>query len=446
MTTFAPIFVPARLREATSDTAWLQAMLEAERALAVVEARLGFIPAEAAESIAASCRAELFDIGELAEEGRRTGNPVEPLVRALRDRVGGKAADFVHRGATSQDILDTAAMLVSRRAVELILHELEGVARRAAILAEEHARTPMVARTLLQQAVPTTFGYKVATWLVGVLDARASLATFREERLAAQLGGAAGTLGAFRDRGISLLGAFAEELGLTCPVAPWHSDRTRIAELGAALERAAGASWKIALDVTLLAQTEVAEAHERDSGASSTMPQKRNPIRSVLTIACARGVGAAALVLRGGMAQEHERGAGGWHAEWSALSDALALTGGAAATTRELLEGLEVDTDRMRHNLETSDGLVVAEQLAFVLAKRLGLREAQKLVAEAAARARDGGRSLREELAADERVSLSASELDAALDPLGYLGSAPELVDAVLARYRASLVESREAP
>jgi 3-carboxy-cis,cis-muconate cycloisomerase len=442
MTTFAPIFVPAVLREATSDAAWLEAMLDAERALALAEARLGVIPADAADSVAASCRAELFDIAELAERGRGAGNPVEPLVRALRERVGGEAADFVHWGATSQDILDSAAMLVSRRTVELILAELDGVATAAANLAEEHARTPMVARTLLQQAVPTTFGYKAATWLTAVLDARAALATVRDGRLAAQLGGAAGTLAAFGDNGIALVEAFANELQLASPLAPWHSDRSRIAELGAALELAAGSVSKIALDVALLAQTEGGEAREGNGGVSSTMPQKRNPSRSAVTIACARGVGAAASLLRGGIAHEHERAVGGWHVEWSALSDALALTGGAAASAREVLGGLELDTERMRGNLDASDGLVMAERLSFLLAEKLGRQDAQRLVADAAARARDGGRPFRAELLADARMSLSPSELDAALDPVAYLGSAPALVASILARYRASLSET----
>ena len=442
MTTFAPIFVPAAFREATSDAAWLQAMLDAERGLALAESRLGIIPVDAAETIAASCTTELFDVEELAEQGRGAGNPVEPLVRALRERVGAQAADVVHWGATSQDILDTGAMLVGRRNVELIIDELDGVAAAAAALAETHARTPMVARTVLQQALPTTFGYKAAGWLAAVLDAREALARVRDDRLAAQLGGAAGTLAAFGDDGIALIEAFANEVQLACPVAPWHSDRTRIAELGAALELAAGAVSKFAVDIVLLAQTEVGEVREADGGVSSTMAQKQNPIRSVVTIACARGVHAAATLLRSGPAHEHERAAGGWHAEWSALSDALALTGGAAASAHELLSGLEVDTERMRRNLDAGGGLVMAERITFLLAATLGRREAQELVAEAATRARDGSRTFREELLADARVSLSASELDAALDPLGYLGSAPELVESILERYRASLAET----
>lgn len=444
MTTFAAIFVPSRIREATSDVAWLQAMLEAERGLAVAEARLGVISVDHAESIAAACLPEFFDIAVLAEKGRGPGNPVEPLVRALRDRVGGEAADFVHWGATSQDILDTAAMLVARQSIGLILDELDRVAREAAALAERHARTPMAARTLLQQASPTTFGLKAAGWLSGLLEARAALARVRDERLAAQLGGAVGTLAALGDRGLDVLAEFANELGLARPIAPWHTDRGRIADVGAALQLAAGAVAKIGLDVALLAQSEVAEVRVRGGGASSTLPQKQNPIDSTLAIACARGVTAAASTLGSGE-HAHERAIGAWHAEWSALSDALALTGGAVSAVRELLEGLEVDPDRMRQNLDAGDGLVMAERISFLLADSLGRVEAQKMVSEAAARVRADGRSLRDELSADERMTLTPAELDAALDPSGYLGSAPALVDSILALHRSSAEQQERA-
>ena len=440
MTTFAPIFVPEELRRATSDSAWLEAMLETERALALVESRLGIVPSDAAGSIGGSCRPELFDLDELLAEGRSPGNPVEPLVRALRERVGGPAADYVHWGATSQDILDTAAMLVSRRAAKLVLAELDGVAAAAAALAERHARTPMVARTLLQQASPTTFGLKAAGWLSGVLAAEATLVRVRDERLAVQLGGAVGTLAAFGDRGSELVAELAEELELAQPVLPWHTERTRIAELASALELVCGAVSKIATDVILLAQTEVGEVREAGGGVSSTLPQKRNPIRSTLVLACARGTGAAATLLRGGD-HEHERAAGAWHAEWSALSDALALTGGAAAAACETLQGLEVDEHRMRENLVASRGLVLAERVSFLLTPSLGRAVAQEVVADAADRARANGSSLREELAADARVTLAASELDAAFDPSGYVGSAEDLVDAVLALYRSTVDE-----
>ena len=442
MTTFAPIFVPQELRNATSDSAWLEAMLDAERALALVESRLGIVPSDAAGSISGSCRPELFDLDELLAEGRSPGNPVEPLVRALRERVGPAAADYVHWGATSQDILDTAAMLVSKRAVTLVLEELDGVAAAAAVLAERHARTTMVARTLLQQASPTTFGLKAAGWLSGVLAAEAALVRVRDERLAVQLGGAVGTLAAFGERGGEVVAELAEELELARPVLPWHTDRTRIAELAAALELACGAVSKIATDVILLAQTEVGEVHEAGGGVSSTLPQKRNPIRSTLVLACAHGAGAAASPLRGGD-HEHERAAGAWHAEWSALSDALALTGGAAAAAREMLQGLEVDPKRMRENLDASKGLVLAERVSFLLTPSLGRAGAQQVVTDAADRARTNGSSLRDELAADDRVSLPASELDAAFDPSGYLGSAEELVQAVLVLYRSG-AEAKE--
>jgi len=344
---FDALFVPAALREAVSDRAWLRGMLEAERALAAVEARAGVIPAAAAEAITAACREELYDPEELALDGRRAGNPVEPLVRALREAVGGDAAPYVHHGATSQDVLDTAAALVARDAGAIVLAELAGVAAQCARLAEEHRGTVMAARTILQQAVPTTFGLKAAGWLVAVVQSRALVAA---APLPAQLGGAGGTLAALGDRGLEVLGAYAKELSLEEPVVPWHALRVTVGRLGARLDIAAGTVAKIAADVALLAQTEVGEVREPHEGGSSTMPHKRNPVGSTLTRACATGAHAAAGVLTSGV-HEHERAAGAWHAEWKALSDCLALTGGAAAWMRETLEGLEVDVERMRANV-----------------------------------------------------------------------------------------------
>jgi 3-carboxy-cis,cis-muconate cycloisomerase len=251
-------------------------MLDAERALAAAEARAGVIPAEAAEAIAERCRAELFDPEQIAVGARRVGSPVEPLVRALAAEVEGDAGRYVHWGATSQDVLDTAAMLVARGALDLILVELDGVAGACAALAEQHRSTLVAARTLLQQALPTTFGLKAAGWLVGVLDARRRLAALRSDGLAAQLGGAAGTLASLGDRGP------AEELDLAEPVLPWHTNRVRIAELGAALDLAAGVLAKIAIDVALLAQTEVGEAAEPSCRTSETpwAPLSPGPARS----------------------------------------------------------------------------------------------------------------------------------------------------------------------
>jgi 3-carboxy-cis,cis-muconate cycloisomerase len=342
---FEGLFVPAALRDAVSDEAWMHAMLEAERALAVAEERAGVID---------GARVEAVDLGGLLEEARRAGNPVEPLARRLRER-----DERAHWGATSQDILDTAAALVARDAVAPILADLDAVARACARLTNDHRTTVMAGRTLLQQAVPTTFGLKAASWLVGVVHARVRLA---RERLPAQLGGAAGTLGALGERGLDVLHGFAEELGLPEPVLPWHTRRLPLAELGAALAVAAGWAGKIALDIALLAQTEVGEVREPADGRSSTMPHKRNPVGSVVVRACAEHVRAAAGVLLR-LEHEHERAAGAWHAEWKALSDALAYTGGCAARLRETLEGLEVDAGRMRANLR-AETLSEAERFA----------------------------------------------------------------------------------
>jgi 3-carboxy-cis,cis-muconate cycloisomerase len=351
VTVFDRIFVPAPVRAAVSDEAWLEAMLEVERALAAAEAGAGVIPAEAASAIADACRAERFDAAAIGDAGRDPGNPVEPLVRALREEVGAEAAEHVHRGATSQDVLDTAAMLVSRRVLDLILDTLGAVAGECARLAEEHRSAPIAGRTLLQQAVPTTFGLKAAGWLGGVIEARRGLRRIRKERLAVQLGGAAGTLAALGDSGPEVARLFSDELGLA-ESAPWHTNRVRIAELGAALAVAAGAVAKIGLDVALMSQTEIGEVAEAEGGRSSAMPHKRNSIGSVLSVSCARLVNGHVSVLVSSMPQEHERAAGAWHAEWPALSGALAFTAGAVDGARRALTGLEVDPERMRANLE----------------------------------------------------------------------------------------------
>ena len=350
MTGFGPIFVPQPLREAVSDDAWLRAMLHAEQALARVEARLGVIPEVTDETFAA----DGLDAEELGHDGRAAGNPVEPLVRRLRER----SAD-VHHGATSQDVLDTAAALVVRDAKVLVLAELDGAAGECARLADEHRGTVTAARTLLQQAVPTTFGLKAASWLVGLVHARGRL---EAARLPAQLGGAAGTLASLGDRGQDVLHAYAQELDLAEPVVPWHTRRLPVAELGAALAVAAGWCAKIALDVLLLAQSEVAEVRVPDGGRSSTMPHKRNPVGCAVARACAAHVRAAAGLLLD-VEHEHERAAGAWHAEWKALSDALAYAGGAAAALHGTLGGLEVDAERMRANVG-AETLSEAERFA----------------------------------------------------------------------------------
>jgi 3-carboxy-cis,cis-muconate cycloisomerase len=434
MSAFEGLFVPAELRAAVSARAWLEAMLDAERALANAGATAGSIPAHVAAEIAGACDPERFDFERLVDEGRVVGNLAEPLVRALAGFVGDEAARHVHRGATSQDIVDTAAMLVSRRALGLVLAEADDVAAAAAALASDHRETLMVARTLLQHAVPTTFGLKAAGWLTAIVEARLRLEQISQERFAAQLGGAAGTLAGFCDGGIALLDLFAHELDLQVPTVPWHTNRTRLAELGAALTTTAGVASKVALDLLLLAQTEVAEVAEGDgAGRSSTMPQKRNPVGSALTRASARLAGAHAGVLVASLEQEHERAAGAWQAEWEALTGALAFTGGALHSLAGALESLEVDAVRMRRNLDATGGLVLAERIALMLVDRLGRVEAQDVVREAAA-----AESFRDALLDDPRVGLGPAELDAALDPSTYLGSAAGLVDRALVFYESS--------
>jgi 3-carboxy-cis,cis-muconate cycloisomerase len=358
---FDALFVPDSVRAAISDEAWIDAMIEAERAYAVAAAAAGVIPDESREAIVSATRDLKVDPDRLVVEGRSVASPAQPLVTMLREAVLGDAADYVHWGMTSQDVVDTAAMLVTKRAVGLIAAELDGVAAVSASLADEHRETVMAGRTLLQQAVPITFGLKAASWLVGVVEARRHLVAFQPT---AQLGGAAGTLAPLGDRGPEVLERFAAELGLDEPPLPWHTGRVRIGDLGAALALVAGGCGKIALDVILLAQTEVAEVSTGDDGRSSTMPHKRNPAAAVLALACTRLAQANAGVLIASMVQEHERAAGAWQAEWPALSAALAYAGGAAAATRTTLEALKVDEQRMRENIGAD---TLSEQAAFGL-------------------------------------------------------------------------------
>jgi 3-carboxy-cis,cis-muconate cycloisomerase len=444
---FRPIFVPDRFREAVSGRAWLHAMLEAEGALAVAEARVGMIPADAAEAIASCCKkardSGRFDPEELGRKGRAQGNPVPPLVRVLTEavsEVSEEAARYVHKGATSQDILDTAAMLLTKRVLGLILTEADAIAAGLAALAETHRDTPIAARTLLQQALPTTFGLKAAGWLVSVLEARRLLLEVRAKRLAVQLGGAAGTLASLGDSGTEVLREFARELELAEPAVPWHTDRSRIAEVGGALSLLAGVLGKISLDIILMAQTEVGEVSEPTGagrGGSSTLPHKRNPILSVAAAASARRVHDLSQTLQAAMVGEHERAAGAWHSEWEALSDALALTGGAAAAVREVTEGLEVHPEKMRENLDATGGLLLAEHVTTMVAEHLGRLEAHDLIEAASRRTFESGKSLREELIAEPALKgvLSAQDIDAALDPADYLGSAGAFVGLALELY-----------
>jgi 3-carboxy-cis,cis-muconate cycloisomerase len=438
---FAPAFSTPALREAFSSAAWLQALLDFETALARVQGRAGTIPASAAEAIAEGCRGARLDALGISEAALAAGNPVIPLVRALSRELPREASLWVHFGATSQDALDTAFSLLARRALDSVCAELDSLIDLCAELAAAHRDTPMAARTLLQHALPTTFGLKVAGWLSALLDASARLDDLLARGLAVQLGGAAGTLAALEPGGVALARELARELGLAEPLVPWHSARGRIAELACALGVTCGALGKTALDVALLAQTEVGELRESlgaGRGGSSTLPQKRNPVGAAGALACAKRVPGLVASVLAAMPQEHERAVGGWQAEWETLPEIFRLTGAAASQLGVALRGAEVDTARMRANLDATRGAIVSERVALALAPKLGRLAAQEKGAAASRLSAERGATLYDVLSADAGVAaaLGPGALEAALDPTRYLGAAGELVDRVLARYR----------
>ena len=348
---FDEVLAAGPVREQVADRRWLAAMLETEAALARAQAALGLIPAEAAAAVTAACVPARFDLADLAAGAAGPGTPVLPLVTALRRAVPDGLGRYVHFGATSQDVLDTAAMLVAHRALGPLLADLDGAAAAAGDLARRYRDTPAAGRTLLQHAVPVTFGLKAAGWLVALREARDLLVRVRTRRLAVQLGGAAGTLDAYGDAGPALVRRFAAELGLAAPLLPWHTDRTRVAELAGALATAAGVVGKAARDVTLLAQSEVGEVAEAAPGASSAMAHKRNPVAAVAALAAAVQTPGLAATVFGAMVQEHERAAGAWHAEWRPLRELLVAAGSAAHWLRRCLTGLIVDEAAIARNL-----------------------------------------------------------------------------------------------
>ncbi|MFI0959852.1 3-carboxy-cis,cis-muconate cycloisomerase [Streptomyces sp. NPDC021080] len=423
---------------ATSDTAYLRALLDAEAALTRAQASLGLAPAEAATAVTLAARGADFDLASIALRARGGGNPVIPLVTDLTAAVAAEFGPYVHRGATSQDILDSATMLVAARTLDLVLDDLERTAGNLARLAARHRDTVLPGRTLTQHAVPTTFGLKAAGWRSLVLDARDRLRAVRTS-LPAQLGGAAGTLAAFTAFGAAdtraLVAAYARELGLAEPALPWHTLRTPVADLAGALAFTAGALGKTAVDVLTLSRTEIAELAEGTGGGSSAMPHKANPVKATLVASAARRAPLLAAALYGSMAAEDERPAGAWHAEWEPLRDLLRLTGGAARDTAELTEGLRVDADAMREHLDLTHGLIVSERLAAELAPVLGRARAKELLTRAAERAAGERRPLAEVLGDEPALrSLPGTGLADLTDPTRYTGSAGVLTDRALER------------
>ncbi|EFE65718.1 3-carboxymuconate cycloisomerase [Streptomyces viridosporus ATCC 14672] len=419
----------------TADAAFLRALLDAETALTRAQAALGLVPDEAVAAVTEAAAPGRFDLASLAERARGGGNPVIPLVADLTRAVGEPYGPFVHRGATSQDIMDTATMLVAARTLDPVLADLGRTERALAGLAAEHRDTPMPGRTLTQHAVPTTFGLKAAGWRSLVLDARDRVTAVRGS-LPVQLGGAAGTLAAFTaygaDDATALTAAYARELGLRAPLLPWHTLRTPVADLAGCLAFTAGALGKLAADVLTLSRTEIAEVSEGSGGGSSAMPHKANPVRSTLIAAAARRAPQLAATLYGALAAEDERPAGAWHAEWEPLRDLLRLVGGTARDAAELTEGLRVHPDAMRDHLGLTHGLIVSERLSAELAPVLGRARAKELLTEAAERTRAEGRSLADLLA--EEPELTDVDLGEPTDPAHYTGSAGVLTDRALER------------
>jgi 3-carboxy-cis,cis-muconate cycloisomerase len=439
------------------DRAWLQAMLDAEAGLARALERAGLASAGAGEAVTRAARADDFDIAELGELSALTGNPVPGLARALAVKVGGQQGRAVHRGATSQDILDTAAMLLARTAIDAAHADLTAAAAAAAALATEHRTTPMIGRTLLQQAVPVTFGAVAAGWLAALDAAITGLAETRRTRLAVQFGGAAGTLASLGPDGIRVKAMLADELQLADPPVPWHTERLRIIDVGAAMARVTAALSKIARDVTLLAQTEVAEVAEGGGGpdggvaaprrgGSSAMPNKSNPVAAVAILGCAKQAPGLLATLVASAEQEHQRAAGAWHAEWQPFGHLLQVAASAASWGGELLVNLEVDTGKMAANLTAAGGLPLAERVSALLRNAIGAAEAHDLVATAAAKAATSGVPLRDILLADPdledkltKVGITQADIEQALDPAGYLGAAADFTDAALAAHEGRI-------
>jgi 3-carboxy-cis,cis-muconate cycloisomerase len=440
------------------DAAWLRAMLAAESALACALERAGLAPPGAGAAVtAAAARPGDFDLAELSRSSALTGNPVPGLARALTRLVPDPAAKTaVHKGATSQDIMDTAAMLLARDAIDAAADSLSGAAAAVARLADAHRGSLMIGRTLLQQAVPVTFGVVAAGWLAGLDGALDGLASVRETRLAVQFGGAAGTLASLGSSGAAVKSLMASELGLADPPLPWHTERLRVIDVAVAMTRVTAALSKIARDVTLLAQTEIAEVGEGAPatagggssaprrGGSSDMPNKSNPVAAVAILGCARQAGGLLATLVASAEQEHQRAAGAWHAEWQPFSHLLELAVSAAAWARDLLENLTVDTARMAGNLAAAGGLPMAERVTTLLRDSLGAPQAHDLVATAAARAASSGVPLRDVLLATPDVAdklsqagISAAEIEQALNPAGYLGAADAFIAAALAAHHA---------
>ncbi|KMO13934.1 3-carboxy-cis,cis-muconate cycloisomerase [Methylobacterium platani] len=433
---FRDAFGTPAMREVFSDQSLIRRYIEAEIALARAEAACGVIPAEAAEAIARDCSFEALDLDLLRRETDIVGYPILPLVHQLV-RQCGEAGRYVHWGATTQDIMDTASVLQIRAGLEIVEADLAALRTILADLSARYRDTPMAGRTHLQQALPVTFGYKTSIWLAMIDRHAVRLEELKPRVLVGQFAGAAGTLASLGAEGLHVQEAFCLELGLGAPASTWHVARDGFAEVVNLLALVTGTLGKIALDIMLMASTEFAEVAEpfvTGRGASSTMPQKRNPISSELMLAAAKGVRQQAGLMLDAMVQDFERATGPWHAEWMAIPESFVLTAGALHQAKFALGGLIVDEARMRENLGISRGLIVAEAVMMALAPRTGRQQAHDLVYAACRVVDERGGTLAEALMAVPEVTahLDRAAIDRLTDPANYLGSAPEMVDRVL--------------
>ena len=437
----APMLSSAAMRAVCDDVAYLQFMLDFEAALARAEAATGVIPAEAAGPIERACQARTFDLAALAEAATKSGNLAIPLVKALTAAVSKadtEAARYVHWGATSQDVIDTAAMLMLRAGIDALLADIDRAIAGFAGLALKHRHTAMVGRTWLQHALPMPFGLKLAEYAAALNRSRSRLRRLRSEALALQFGGAAGTLAALGDNGLRVAERLAQELGLPLPDAPWHTHRDRFAEAASVLAIIAGTCGKIARDVSLMMQTDVGEAFEpagEGRGGSSTMPHKRNPVAAATALGAATMAPNLAATMFAAQVQDHERSAGPWHAEWPTLPTLLLIASGGLAAIVDIAEGLEVDVARMRANLDTTHGLIMAESVTFALAEKIGKSAAHHLMETASKQAVAEKKHLHDVLANDPRViqQLDAKKLADLFEPMAYQGVSQALIDRLLA-------------
>ena len=422
---FDAYFTARDMREVFCDQGRVQAMLDFEAALARAEARVGLIPHTAVAPIEAACQAGHYDFAALGEAIATAGNSAIPLVKALGKQIAASDAEaerYVQLGATSQDVMDSGLVLQLRRALELIDSDLAQLGQTLATQAQRHVSTPLAGRTWLQHATPVTLGMKIAGWLGAVTRSRQRLAELKPRLLVLQFGGASGTLAALGEQAMPIAQALAEELQLTLPEQPWHTQRDRVVEFGAVLGLIAGSLGKLGRDVSLLMQTEAAEVFEPSApgkGGSSTMPHKRNPVGAAVLIGAATRVPGLLSTLFSAMPQEHERSLGLWHAEWETLPEICCLVSGSLQQALLIAQGLEVDAGRMAHNLDLTQGLVLAEAVSIVLAQRVGRDTAHHLLERCCKRAVAEQRHLRAVLGDEPQVTaeLSAAELDHLLDP-----------------------------